>query len=437
MNSRMDEMTDRLQQALEMAREKGADGAKLSYAHAEKTESQYEAGRLKTVSTSESASYSVEVLAGGRLGRTRGNRLDAMEEMIDRAIALATVGPEAHFDAYPNWKQLPHVQAYAESTANLTREELTDAAGRIVRAVQGYDPDLYTMASGQRQVSEHVLVTTGGVRHAGRRTEWSIGGFAQRTGENDMVMDYDARSWGDASEHLDPDAIGEQIVGDFQQAETTAQSPRGKVSLILPPRILEMMLTPLELGINGRNVLKGDSPLAGRLDEQVLSEALTLRDEPHIPHAPDSRELDDNGIPTRGHTLLERGRLRMFLYDLDTAGQAGAEPTGNRYCEPYNLVLEPGEASHEQLIGDVTDGILVRHLIGFGQGNLINGDFSANVGLGFRVRNGEITGRIKNTMISGNLYDLLAGEVRLSSDTNYTGRMPWAVLEGADASARA
>lgn len=73
--------------------------------------------------------------------------------------------------------------------------------------------------------------------------------------------------------------------------------------------------------------------------------------------------------------------------------------------------------------------------MGFGQSNIINGDFSSNVALGYRIRNGEIVGRVKNTMVAGNVYELLKDNVQLSSDKDPVRRMPYAVLEGIQVSA--
>jgi PmbA protein len=38
----------------------------------------------------------------------------------------------------------------------------------------------------------------------------------------------------------------------------------------------------------------------------------------------------------------------------------------------------------------------------------MGGDFKANVSLGYKIEHGKIVGRIKDTMISGNVYDALS-----------------------------
>ena len=59
--------------------------------------------------------------------------------------------------------------------------------------------------------------------------------------------------------------------------------------------------------------------------------------------------------------------------------------------------------------------------MGAGQGNTLGGDFSGNVLLGFKVENGEIVGRVKDTMVSGNVYKLLKTIVDIGNDSKWVG----------------
>lgn len=59
------------------------------------------------------------------------------------------------------------------------------------------------------------------------------------------------------------------------------------------------------------------------------------------------------------------------------------------------------------MVRDIKEGLVVEFLIGAEQGNILNGDFSGNVLLGYKVERGEITGRVKDTMVSGNVYQVL------------------------------
>jgi PmbA protein len=73
------------------------------------------------------------------------------------------------------------------------------------------------------------------------------------------------------------------------------------------------------------------------------------------------------------------------------------------------------------MLKEMKDGIVIEQLMGAEQGNILNGDFSGNVLLGYRVENGAITGRVKDTMVSGNVYQLLREVTALGSDSRWIG----------------
>ncbi|NJM28619.1 MAG: TldD/PmbA family protein, partial [Pseudanabaena sp. RU_4_16] len=64
-------------------------------------------------------------------------------------------------------------------------------------------------------------------------------------------------------------------------------------------------------------------------------------------------------------------------------------------------------------------GIVVDQILGGGPG--ISGDFSVNIDLGYRVKNGEIVGRVKDTMVAGNAYTALQNLIHLSGDNEWQG----------------
>ena len=64
-------------------------------------------------------------------------------------------------------------------------------------------------------------------------------------------------------------------------------------------------------------------------------------------------------------------------------------------------------------------GIIVDEILGSGGG--LSGDFSINVALGYRVKNGQVLGRIKDTMVSGNIYTALQKIIRLGNNARWQG----------------
>jgi PmbA protein len=162
----------------------------------------------------------------------------------------------------------------------------------------------------------------------------------------------------------------------------------------------------------------------------VFDPRFSLRDDPLAPGSAGSRPVDDEGVPSARLSLIERGTVRAFIYDLETAARSGhgAHSTGHgrrgTFGKPglgyTNLILgeegrgtlkdDEGEGSSEfagGLVPAIMDGLIIDDLIGGGQGNVIGGAVSHAVGRAYRVEKGESTGRVKDAAVAGNVYDLL------------------------------
>ncbi|MCK4576901.1 TldD/PmbA family protein, partial [candidate division WOR-3 bacterium] len=128
-----------------------------------------------------------------------------------------------------------------------------------------------------------------------------------------------------------------------------------------------------------------------------------------------SRPFDSEGVASRRIPIFKNGVLKNFLFDLQTAGILGKKSTGSAvrgfdempYPGMSNIIVSPGKWSVADMVKDIKDGIIVHNVIGGGQSNLLAGDFSCNVSLGFKIKDGRIVGRVKNTMVAGNVYDAM------------------------------
>ena len=166
-----------------------------------------------------------------------------------------------------------------------------------------------------------------------------------------------------------------------------------------------------------------------RRGEQVFHSKFSLTDDATIPHRPASRPWDDEGMPSRQTLLIERGVVANFLYDLQTAGMARAQSTssgsrgwGSMPAPSISaLVVEEGDVPYEDMVRDMDEGLVIEMLMGAEQGNVLGGDFSGNVLLGYKVERGEIVGRVKDTMVSGNVYEALKDLVAIGNEGRWMG----------------
>lgn len=121
--------------------------------------------------------------------------------------------------------------------------------------------------------------------------------------------------------------------------------------------------------------------------------------------------------------IIDDGILRTYLYNSYTARKEGRSSTGHASggartvpgIGPTNLLVKPGQRSKEELISDVKRGILVTRFSGFPEP--VSGELSGVVKGGFLIEDGKLTRPLIETMISGNLFELLAKISGLSRET--------------------
>jgi len=160
--------------------------------------------------------------------------------------------------------------------------------------------------------------------------------------------------------------------------------------------------------------------ISEELGETSADPRFTLLDDPLIDFAPNTSAFDDEGMPRQVTPLVENGVLRSFICDLDTAGRLGAKPTGHGSSrQPTNLIIHPGDTPYSEKLRGMKQGLLVHDYLGLGQGNPINGEFSVNLSLGYKVENGEIVGRVKDVMLAGNAYHALRDIVAISQEREW------------------
>jgi len=382
-----------------------AQAAEVTLSRNESTPVSFQNDRLKAIKVSHTIGVSLRVIVDGKLGSSHTSDLEDLDGVVERAVEAARFGSDAHF-SFPEPQDAPPVRTYDASVPEVSRERMVEIGREMLDMVKEYDPEVLVSCGASRSVGGREYLNSSGHAFRAESTHFSAYVGGERIRGTDILQAGEGRGWRTLDvDHVD---LSRRVIEKFRLAEHIAEVTSGELPVIFTPGATIVVFLSLGMGVNGRNVLKGDSPLAGKLGERIADERLTITDHPLIDHAPSSAGYDGEGVPHRVLPVIERGVLRNFLYDLDTAGQAGTESTGSGPgCHPTNVLVEPGEASYEEMIQSVDKGLLVDGVMGLGQSNIINGDFSVNVSLGYKIERGEIVGRVKDAMLAGNAYDAL------------------------------
>jgi PmbA protein len=396
------------------------DGAEVYEIRSWQRPLQFGSGALESVKAVETAGRALRLIRDGRLGFSTTTDLADATTLVRNALESAQFGDAVsfHFPAQPPARA---ALVWDDEIGRLDDEALIALGEEIIAGVQDYDLALQIDLRLGKRVEEVHLVNSSGLDFAERRSALTATLDVTRAAEGDILVVF-ARSGSRQRQGLDGAAMARCVVERLRWSDRLVGLEGKLLPVAFNGEGTMPLLLPLMAGLNGRNVLLGASPLAGKAGQPILDPRFTLVDDARLDWALRTGTLDDEGIPTAPKHLVEGGVLRAFLYDLKTAAQAGATPTGNGYRSQVfgggdfrnppdvaesSWLVQPGERSLQQILGDLGECLLVEDVIGLGQGNVIAGEFSNNVSLGFLVRGGEVVGRVKNTMVAGNVYELL------------------------------
>jgi len=415
-----------------------AGRADVLWRREERTAIAFDAGRLKTAGITEEAGINLRVVAAGRMG-VAGTTAAApdLEELVARARASAELGENLDL-AFPPTSPLPHVPTFFNGAANASLNQLIELGRGLVErlAREGCQVNVAI----EREVGETAVGNTAGARGGYAATGVGVTAEIIRIAADDVLMIYDQYVGGDLPSGDAIERLARSIEMRLEAALTIVSPPEGALPVVFTPAGLAAIVLPLEQALSGKTVLQGSSPLASKVGERTFDTRLSITDDPLAPNGPASRPLDDECVPSARTALVERGIVRGFVYDLETAARAKARSTGHGrrgvFGKPQirytNLIV--GEASAQVgaqhaaplqlgggLISEMKDGLIVDDLIGVGQGNVIGGGFSHPVGLAYRVQGGQITGRVKDAAVAGNVYDLLKSIAGFGTDGRWLG----------------
>jgi len=381
----------------------------------------FEDNRLKYVAETSERGVGLRVIHNGRLGFSSTSDLGRLDELVASAVESAKFGQEAAF-ALPERCEPAQVRVYDEAAAQATAAEMADLVREAIDGVLAKHPEVQCSASASACVEEERIANTRGLDVGHRCTSFSAHLSALAVQDEGLLWVGDGRT--DCRRLTDLAPLVAKTTRDLDLAGRNATIATGAVPAVFTPDAMASLLVSLSEGVNGKHVQKGASPLVGRLGERVVDERITVLDDALIDYAASSAPHDTEGLASRRTPVIENGVLRCFLFDLQTAGLVGAEPTGNglrdHVSQPNpgdnNTVVCPGDTSFEDMLRGMGRGLLVDSVLG-AAGHSLAGDFSVNLELGFLVENGEVVGRLKNCMLFGNVYDLLRDEVEAIGDT--------------------
>ncbi|HUW46492.1 MAG TPA: metallopeptidase TldD-related protein, partial [Dehalococcoidia bacterium] len=379
------------------------------------------------VQTKESSSIALRIFREGRIGFATASGGGGWEDLVDMAVETSQFGGPANFQ-FPSSQDYSAVCIVDPKLGEIAMERMVEIGKELIAKIRGHTPDILCDVQVTKGIISISLNNSQGGEGRYDRSFFSLGLEGILVRDTDMLFVGDSESSCRLSDNIDD--LADRVIWQLEMAKKKATVSTKLLPIIFTPHgVASALLSPLVLAFNGKAVLEGASPLKDKRGEQVFDKKLSLWDDATIPYGVGSYPFDDEGVSSQRLSLVTNGVVANFLYDLQTAALAGTQSTGNGrragggFPSPAvsSLILSEGDVSFQAMVEDMKEGLIVEQVIGAEQGNLLGGDFGGNVLLGYKVENGEIMGRVKDTMIAGNVYQVLKELLGIGREARWVG----------------
>jgi len=441
----------RCRAAVDAACAAGAEEAE-AYAHATLSVGvQFEKGELKLTQVDEGTSIGVRAFKDKRLGFSSTNQSDAasLAGAARDAVELAGFNPPDEHNTLPEARPITPGES-------LVRPELLEldvpavvALGRELVAQSTPDPRLALDKAQMTLVrGTHAVASTTGTAAVESDANLSFHVFGMAVDGDDVggfhYCGDCVRDRGTLETRLARVADEFSSVALGNLGAQAGESYQGPVAFS-PAAFWSIFLAPLVSAASAVAVQRGRSALAGKVGERIAAAVLGIVDDPTDRDLAGVTSFDREGQPCGRFPLVEDGVLQSYLFNGYAANVGATRSTGHAAggargvpgIAPHSVCVAPGiGGTPDDLLRSLDRGLFVQRFSG--TVDPASGDFSGVAKSARRVEGGRVICAVKETLLSGNAFELLKNDLVLSSTAETLSgslRAPHALIDGLNVSA--
>ena len=398
--------------------EYGADEVEAFSVSQRSIEAGIENNDLKLAKTNSGAIVGIRVFTKKSLGFACANTLepDSLDKVLRNAISISKNAPRDEFNGIPQAKKIsPIPEAFDEEIEDSDEKTILEKASKMLQSARGIDDRVVVeSARFETLVGEKALANSSGIECSERFTTAYYDLMAHAI-EGSIVSAADYRINGHRFlQDDDSETIAMELSNSLIRALRPKKLESFKGTLILSPlAAMELLVSPLLFSVDSNNVQKGISKFKDMTGQQVAAKFIDVLDDGTIPRGLSSSSFDREGVPHRRTEIVSNGTLKEYLYDQYTSNKASRESTGHASGGPRsvpsidatNISIKEGTRNLEDLISSVKRGLYVQRFSG--RVDPVSGDMSGVAKMSREIVDGSIGDIVRETMISGNVYDML------------------------------
>jgi TldD protein len=417
-------------------------------------------GELQRIRVVETTGCGIRVLVDGCWGFSSTSNVSdsALKESLREAISAAHILARVKKNKVQGLAQSKMVTGSFRTASNSNNNDLSDI--RIEQKVQvaregekaaRSNRDVKTASCVYRDMVDHkVIVNSDGanVEIYDSKPEFSVTAIAKKAGKSATAHEgvCVTGGWDDLfknKSHLDCAIAASERVSKLLDARHMSGK---KATVILDPAMVGL-LSHEAIGhtVEADFVLSG-SVVKDKIGSKVASDLVTLVDSGRseiVNNAGGTIIVDDEGVAADRIAIIEKGILKSFLHNRESAMIFGTASTGSARAFQYsdeplirmrNTYIEPGSDKLADMIKETKHGYIIKGARN-GQADA-NGEFMFGAEEVYLIEKGEVKELLRGESISGNAFevlqsiDMVGNEFQYDIGTGYCGKYQPAKVDG-------
>ncbi len=430
------ELKEIAQYTLSRLKEYGADEAQCKVQFGVVDEINVDAGEFSLMRSTFDSAVTMKVIKDMKKGVIAINKIDrkSIDEAAKECVAAAEVASE---DDCLSIAEKQENEDFSFGVSESDREKFFERIKEYVDDVNKEFPKVFIeQLIADFADSKSVYANTNGTEFSYRTAYYSMGSmYSAHDGDKTTSFNSTGVDFVDLSEPIMNKGT-QRMMYKLCEKELEAEPFEGKftgVAVFAPSALGDIIGTAVDNFTGDETIIDNTSPWRNKLGQKVASDSLTVRLIPIDERIIGGERYTAEGYKTKNCDIIKNGVLENF-----TLSEYAARKSDEKRCPTLSSCMEvqAGDTPYNELISKIEKGILVCRVSGGAPAG--NGDFSGVAKNSFLIENGKITKPVLETMLSGNLADMLMNVTDISAETAEDGStvFPWVAFDGVTVSGK-
>ncbi len=416
--------------ALDRFKKAGAHHAQCYITKSKTDELNVEAGKFSLLRTVFATNISLKAIVDGKKGTVVLNQSDndSIDEAVQSCIAAAQGGVYDEAECVASVVENKHID---DSNTVRDMDAFYDRINEFVEETHERYPKVILESVNAHYVSgDCMYVSTNGVQLSNSYAHYNFSDmFSSKDGDQSSSFNhYGFKTRNLDSKFMDVGLTRATLEESERSIHTRGAGGKFDGTIIVSPAAMWWFMYAITMQLSDFSMINGTSIWKDALNTVISSEMLSICADPYADGVVRGNGVIMNdGYITEYIDVIKDGVLKNYLLSEYAARKTGKRRSSNI---GWFASIKPGQRSLADIIKSVDRGVLVGRVSGAEPSS--NGELSGVAKNSFLIENGKVTDALSETMISGNIADMIKNVHAISRETvnDGGGALPWIGFNG-------